>query len=150
MFLLGTIVFIGMIAMAMMISGEIMMFVNLPSLLIVVPPALILTLGSTSKQSRSHAVKLLFNDGLRLNSAELNAAKHVFTTFGNLNMLMGFIGIIVGAIAMGNTLNNDNISQLFGSAFAVCILTLCYALLIKALCYAAEAKIQFKIINLAS
>jgi flagellar motor component MotA len=146
MFLLGMIVFVGMIAMAMIISGEIMMFVNLPSLLIVIPPALMLTLASSSKQSRSHAFKLLFKDGLRLNNAELNAAKHVFTTFGNLNILMGCIGFIIGAIAMAA--NNE--SAVFGPAFAVCAITLLYAFLIKTLCYAAEAKIQFKIINLAS
>lgn len=70
--------------------------------------------------------------------------------FGNLNMLMGWIGVIIGAIAIGSAVNGENISQLFAPAFAVCALTLFYALLLKALCYAAEAKIQFKIINLAS
>ena len=127
-----------------------MMFVNVPSILVVVPPALMLTLASSSKQSRCHAIKLLFSEGLELNSAQLHAAKQVFTTFGNMNMLMGSIGVIIGAIAMGSTINSENISHLFGSAFAVCVLTLFYALLIKTLCYAAEAKIKFKIINLAS
>jgi flagellar motor component MotA len=150
MFLLGMIIFVGMIVMAMMMSGEMMMFVNLPSLIVVIPPALMFTLTSSSKQSRSHAVKLLFNESLHLNSAELIAAKHVFTTFGNLNILMGFIGVIIGAMAMGSSLNGENISQIFGSAFAVCVLPFFYAFLIKVLCYAAEAKIQFKIINLAS
>jgi len=150
MFLLGIIVFISMIALAMIMSGEIMMFVNVPSILVVVPPALMLTLASSSKQSRCHAIKLLFSEGLELNSAQLHAAKQVFTTFGNMNMLMGSIGVIIGAIAMGSTINSENISHLFGSAFAVCVLTLFYALLIKTLCYAAEAKIKFKIINLAS
>lgn len=42
------------------------------------------------------------------------------------------------------------VSQVFGPAFSVCVLTLFYALLIKALWYAAEARIQFKIINLAT
>jgi flagellar motor component MotA len=92
----------------------------------------------------------LFSEEVDLNSAELNAAKHLFTTCGNLSLLMGCIGVIIGAIAMGSTLNGENISQIFGAAFAVCVLTLFYFLLIKALCYAAEAKIQFKIINLAS
>jgi hypothetical protein len=150
MFLLGMIVFVSMIAMAMILSGEIMMFVDIPSFLIVVPPAFMLTLASSSKQSRSHAIKLMLSENLDLGKAELHAAKQVFTTFGNMNMLMGWIGVIIGTIAMASTINGENISQLFGSAFAVCVLTLFYALLIKALCYAAEAKIQFKIINLLS
>ena len=150
MFLLGMIVFVLMIAMAMILSGEIMMFVDIPSFLIVVPPAFMLTLASSSRQSRNHAVKLLFSEGIKLNSAELNAAKQVFTTFGNLNMLMGCIGVIIGAISMASNIEPEQLSKVFGSAFAICVLTLFYALLIKALCYAAEAKIQFKIINLAS
>jgi len=150
MFLLGIIVFVGMTLMAMVMSGEIMMFVNVPSFLIVVPPALILTFASSEKQSRSNAFRLLFRENLHLNKAELNSAKHIFTTFGNMNMLMGWIGVIIGAIAMASNIESEVFSHTFGPAFAVCVLTLLYALLIKALCYAAEAKIQFKIINLAS
>lgn len=150
MFLFGIIVFVCMTLMAMMMSGEISMFVDIPSFLIVVPPALILTFACSSKQSLSHAFTLLFSEDLHLTRAQLSAAKHIFTTFGNMNMLLGWIGVIIGAIAIGSTINGDNISLVFGPAFAVCVLTLLYALLIKALCYAAEAKIQFKIINLAS
>jgi len=149
MFLLGMIVFVCATAMAMMLSGEIMMFVNVPSFLIVFPPALMLTLASTSKQSRSHGFKLLFSESEDLNLIELNAAKQVFTTFGNLNLLMGWIGVAIGAIAMASNIDSDSFSQVFGPAFSVCMLTLFYALLIKALCYAAAAKIQFKIINMA-
>jgi hypothetical protein len=150
MFLLGMIVFVSMIAMAMILSGEIMMFVDIPSFLIVVPPAFMLTLASSSKLSRSHAIKILFSESVNLNKAELNSAKQIFTTFGNLSMLMGGIGVIIGAISMASNIEPETLSKVFGSAFAICVLTLFYALLIKALCYAAEAKIQFKIINLAS
>ncbi|MBL4631220.1 MAG: hypothetical protein JKY14_08690 [Paraglaciecola sp.] len=149
MFLLGICTFVGVVAMAMIISGSIMMFINLPSLLIVIPPAVLITLASSSKQSRCHAVKLLLSEDINLGKVELIAAKQVFTTFGNMNMLMGWVGVVIGAIAMANTINGENISQVFGPAFSVCVLTLFYALLIKALCYAAEAKIQFKIITLA-
>jgi chemotaxis protein MotA len=150
MFLLGMIVFALMITMSMILSGEIMMFVDIPSFLIVVPPAFMLTLASSSKLSRSHAVKILFSESVNLNKAELNAAKQVFTTFGNLTMLMGCIGAIIGAISMASNIEPEVFKHVFGSAFAICALTLFYAFLIKALCYAAEAKIQFRIINLAS
>lgn len=150
MFLLGIVVFLGTTLMAMVMSGEIMMFVNVPSLLIVLPPALIITFASSDKQSRSNACRLLFSDDLHLNSGELNAAKQVFITFGNMNVFMGWIGVTIGIVAMGNMIDGDNMSQIFGPAFAVCTLTIFYALLIKALCYAAEAKIQSQVIKLAS
>jgi hypothetical protein len=150
MFLLGIMVFVGMTLMAMVMSGEIMMFVNVPSFLILVPPALILTCASSSKQSRSHAFRVLFSEDLNLSREELNAAKQLFTTFGNMNMLMGCIGVVIGAIAIASNVEAKVLSQVFGPAFAVCVLPLLYALLIKTLCYGAEAKIQFKIINMAS
>lgn len=150
MFLLGMIVFVAATAMAMVMGGEIAMFINLPSLIIVIPPALMLTLASTSKQSRIHAMQLLFNEETDLNSTELSAAKQVFTLFGNMNLFMGWIGVVIGAVAMASNIEPETFNQVFGPAFAVCLLTLFYALIIKALCYAAAAKIQFKIINLAS
>ena len=150
MFLLGIIIFVGMTLMAMVMSGEIMMFVNVPSFLIVVPPALILTFASSSKQSRSNAFRVLFSENLNLSREELNAAKQLYTTFGNMNMLMGCIGVVIGTIAIASNIEAKVFSQVFGPAFAVCVLPLLYSLLIKTLCYAAEAKIQFKIINLAS
>jgi flagellar motor component MotA len=150
MFLLGIIIFVGMTLMAMVMSGEIMMFVNVPSFLIVVPPALILTFASSSKQSRSNAFRVLFSENLNLSREELIAAKQLYTTFGNMNMLMGCIGVVIGAIAMASNIEAKVFSQVFGPAFAVCVLPLLYALLIKTLCYGAEAKIQFKIINMAS
>ena len=150
MFLIGMIVFVGFILMGMIMSGNMAMYVNLASLLVVIPPAVLLTLASSSKLSRSHGVKLLLGENLNLEKTELHAAKQVFTTFGNMNMLMGWIGVVMGAVAMANSITGENVSQVLGPAFSVCVLTLFYALLIKALCYGAEAKIQFKIINLAS
>lgn len=54
---------------------------------------------------------------------------------------MGFIGVVINAVAMASNIEPETFSGVFGSAFAVCMLTIFYALLIKALCYAAEAKI---------
>jgi hypothetical protein len=123
---------------------------NVPSLLIVIPPAVFLTLACSSKKSVQNAFIVMLSERLDFEKIELVTAKQVFNTFGNMNMLMGWIGVIIGAIAMASNIETEVFSQVFGPAFAVCLLTLFYALLIKTLCYGAEAKIQFKIINLAS
>ena len=149
MFILSLVVFVGLVCMIMIQARDVLMFANLPSLLIVFPPAFFIMLSSTSKQSRSNALSVLFNDGIILNKSELNAAKHVCTVFGNISMLMGWIGFVIGAVVMSSNIEPEEFSEVFGPAFSVCILTILYAFLIKALCYAAEAKIQFKIINLA-
>jgi chemotaxis protein MotA len=150
MFLFGVAVFVTFIFIAMIMSGGILMFLNVPSLLIVMPPAVFLTLACSSKKSVQHAFTVMLSERLDFEKIELVTAKQVFNTFGNMNMLMGWIGVIIGAIAMASNIESEVFSQVFGPAFAVFLLTLFYALLIKTLCYGAEAKIQFKIINLAS
>lgn len=147
MFLLGSLGFVIVVVMSMHFGGDIPMFINVPSLIIVLPPALLFTLACTSKQSRKNALNVLLSEDIVLDNIELNAAKHVFTTFGNMNMMMGWIGVIIGAIAMSSNIESEEFGHVFGPAFAVCLLTLFYGLLIKALCYAAESKIQFKIIS---
>jgi flagellar motor component MotA len=131
----------------MILGGDLSMFANLPSLLVVIPPAIFATLAATSKQARSNAWSLLFSEAIELDTSKLKAAKQVFTILGNMSMLMGFIGVVINAVAMASNIEPETFSGVFGSAFAVCLLTLFYALLIKALCYAAEAKIQSKIIE---
>jgi chemotaxis protein MotA len=148
MFILSILVFVGVVVMAMIMSGDVDSFINVPSFLIVVPPSVLITLACTSKQSQKNAFALLLSEDLSLDKIELSAAKHAFTTFGNMNMFMAWIAVIVGAIAMANSINGDNFTQAFGPSFAVCILGVFYGFLLKGLCYAAEAKIQFKIINL--
>jgi chemotaxis protein MotA len=149
MFLFAATVFAAFIFIAMIMSGEVSMFLNVPSLLIVIPPAVFFTLASSSSQSVKHALNVMLSERLDFEKIELVTAKQVFKTFGNMNMLMGWIGVIIGAIAMASNIESEVFSQVFSPAFAVCLLTLFYALLIKALCYAAEAKIQFKIISQA-
>jgi chemotaxis protein MotA len=147
MFLFGILVFVGMVILAMVMGGDFYVFINVPSLLIILPPSLLFTLGCTSKQSRSNAFSLLLSDDMVLDKAELNAAKHVFSIFGNMNMLMGVIGVIIGAILISSSIESESFGSHFGPALAVCLLTLFYSSLIKALCYAAESKIQFQIIS---
>ncbi len=118
-FLLGIIVFVSMTSMTMLMSGEIMMFVNVPSFLIVIPPALILTFAGSSKQSRNNAFGVLFSEDLNLSREESITAKQLFTTFGNMNMLMGRIGVIIGAIAIASNIEAKVFSQIFGPVFAV-------------------------------
>lgn len=145
MFLLSVVVFIGFVVMTMIQGGDLSMFANFPSLLVVIPPAIFVTLAATSKQARSNAWSLLFSEAIELDTSKLKAAKHVFTILGNMSMLMGYIGVVINAVAMASNIEPELFGQHFGPAFAVFMLTLFYALLIKALCYAAEAKIQSKI-----
>jgi hypothetical protein len=85
----------------------------------VIPPALILTFAGSSKQSRNNAFGVLFSEDLNLSREELITAKQLFTTFGNMNMLMGRIGVIIGAIAIASNIEAKVFSQIFGPVFAV-------------------------------
>ena len=67
---------------------------------------------------------------------------------GNIGLLVGLVAVFIGVITIG--LVYDEGEYPLAKALTVSILTLFYAVILKAICYVAEAKIQFKIINLAS
>lgn len=141
MFVISLLVFLGMTVMAFVLSGELSMFINIPSLLLVVPPALFFAFAATSKQAFSQGLKLLFDDGMDLSKAELLSAKRMFVTLGNVAMWCGFFGVIIGSIAMASSIEPEIFTKVIGPATAVCLLTLLYGMLIKIPCYLAEQKI---------
>jgi chemotaxis protein MotA len=147
MFILSILVFSAAIIMAMVMSGHYTMFINVPSLLIVIPPALLITFACSSKQTVKQAFHFTFSERVDFDKGELLCAKKVFNLLGNMNMLMGWIGLVIGAIAIASNIEPEVFSIAIGPALAVCFLTVFYALIVKALCYAAEAKIQFKLIS---
>ncbi|MBO1256291.1 MotA/TolQ/ExbB proton channel family protein [Alteromonas sp. 5E99-2] len=146
MFIFGILVFFGVVVLSMWGAGSIGIFSNIPSLLIVIPPAVLITMAASTKQTRKDAIQLLFNEQIPVEKVNMLQAKQVYTTLGNMSMLMGWIGIVIGAIGMSNNITVEGFSHVFGPSLAVCLLTLYYGLVIKGLCYAAEAKIQAKIL----
>lgn len=142
MFLLSILVFIGFTIMGMWMAGGVTMFIDIPSILILVPASLAFTVAASSwSQFKSAFVHAMEPDSA--NSAiELKVSKRILGMFGNVSLWIGFAMTVLGWVAIGSNL--DDVSQ-FGPAFAVSILTVLYALFIKIVCYVFAEKIELKL-----
>jgi ABC-type multidrug transport system fused ATPase/permease subunit len=66
MFAVSIMLFIGVIAMACWMSGDFSMFIDIPSLIVVVPSAILFAFAATSKKAMSDGMKLMFDEQLTL------------------------------------------------------------------------------------
>ena len=145
MFSLSIVVFTAVSLMAFWFGSEDFgLFIDIPSLLLIFPPALFFALAATSVKDMKNGLKSLINDELDLSQLELTHAKQFFDVMGNSALLMGFFTTFIGAIAMASHISADAFNEVFGPAFAVCVLVLMYSFGLKTLCYVAAQKIQYK------
>lgn len=146
MFIISILVFLFFSFMALWFSvdGSISLtFVDIPSLLLVFPPAILFAIGVTSVKDMKNALAVLFNDELQLSNLELTSAKQFYNVLGNSAVLMGIFTTFIGAVAIA--VNIENVAEEFGPAFGVCILVLLYGFGLKTLSYVAEQKVQYRI-----
>jgi flagellar motor component MotA len=143
-FVVSLLIFIGMTLMAMVLGGRLEMFIDWPSFLIVIPPAVAFGIAASSVQSYVSSVKLAFVDQLDVNRQEAHDAIVFLRVTGTTAVYLGFITSLIGWVAMGANIKAFEFSEVFGSAFAVSILTIMYGLMLKLICYSAEQKIQFR------
>lgn len=140
MFMFSSILVSGIILMTFWLGGSLKMFFDLPSLIIVMVPALIAPFLTLSKKEVVDAFKALFDSNTLPSNAE--TCQKVFQIMDKVAMLMGWFGVISGAIAIAGNVNAESFAQVFGPAFAVMALTLLYALIIKVFCYFAILRVN--------
>lgn len=144
MFLFSVLVFVGFSYMGMWFAGEPSMFVDIPSILLVVPASIAFAIGATSWQNFKQGFRFLFDEEVEASQQQLKGACTVFRVLGNSAIFSGVVTTLIGAVAIGSNLEPENFRDHFGPAFAVCILTLMYGFMIKTISYVAEQKLQYK------
>lgn len=140
MFIFSFLVIWGIILMTFWLGGSLSMFFNLPSLIIVLVPALLAPFIVLNKNNVFGAFKALVDSNSTIN--DLDNYRHVFEIVGKVSMLMGWFGVISGTISIGSNIEPETFSDVFGPAFAVMSLTLLYALIVKVFCYFAVLRIN--------
>lgn len=145
MLLVSIAIFVGFTIMGMMMSGGVTMFIDVPSLMITLPATVAFTIAATSWPRCKQAIAHFVSQSEDFAAEDLIISKQVFSMFGNINLWVGAAMTLLGWVAIGSNLDDPSS---FGPAFAVSVLTLLYAMLIKIVCYVAEQKLQYKL-NLA-
>ena len=143
MFLLSITLFIGVTAMAMYMSAEFSVFYNWPSLIIVIPVSLAFSMAITSLSTFKQAFSIVLSDGAGWSQSQLTAASHVFEAIGKSAVLMGWFGVIIGAVAMASDIDKTEFADVIGPATAVCLLTLLYGYALNIVCFSASSRIQY-------
>jgi len=142
MYLFSLVVFIGLTAMAMILAGRVWMFFDIPSLLLIFPPAIIFSVAATSWHDFKNSFGFIFKNQTDQPSNKYIKAKRSLSVMGNSAVLLGIFMTFLGWVAIANNLKAENFETSFGSAFAVSILTLIYGCGLKLVCYVSEMKIQ--------
>lgn len=140
MFIFSFLVVSSIVMMTFWLGGPPSMYFNLPSLIIVVIPALLAPFMMQQKSDVFDAFKALVDNNSAINSIE----KYIrtFQAIDKVAMMMGWFGVISGAVAMANNIEPEVFPQVFGPAFAVMSLTLLYALIVKVLCHLAVLRLS--------
>jgi chemotaxis protein MotA len=147
MFIFSFIVFIALTLWAMWLGGEISLFWNLPSFLLVIPPAILFAVGATSSGELKMTFTLLFDDGKTPSAHQAKISCRFLSVLGNSALLLGLLMTTLGLVSMGSYINAENIRTHLGASFGVALLTSIYAIFLKILCYISEQKIQHKLDN---
>lgn len=137
MFILAMIFFLFMTLFAMYISSGISLFIDIPSFLIVFPPALILTCAATSYSEVKRAFGMLLNGNRSYDNEHYKRSIVVFSTLGNTGLILGMFMMLIGIIAIGNVI--EDFSS-FAPALSVATLSLLYGVAIKLVSYVAQQK----------
>jgi len=139
MFIFSMLLFFGFTLMAMLLGGGIVMYIDMQSILIVLPSALAFTFASTSIHDVKKAISVLLSNDIHQDEQVYRLSKRIFSILGNSGLVLGVFMTLIGWVAMGTNLDNLNA---FGPAFAISILTIVYGLALKMVCYVAEQKLQ--------
>jgi flagellar motor component MotA len=115
---------IGMVGITGILSGgRLIYFLSVPSFIVVVLPAVLLTLGNFSLREMISAYAIGFKSG-SVTRVNLEKARLVHAAMGKYLIASGVIGTMIGVIVM---LGNLGDASAVGQGFAVSLITVLYA-----------------------
>lgn len=142
MFLFSVILVLLTMIMAFVLSGDWSNFINIPSMIIVVVPTLIAGALSAGRDNIRHHLLMLFDNKLLQANKTPKEVIKTYDVMSNTAMIMAWFGVVSGLVAMANAITKENFADVVLPAFAICILTLLYGLMIKTYCYFAKVRIN--------
>ena len=141
MFLIACTAFAVIIAMACTLGGPGGMFINVPSAIIVFIPALLAAKVRLGDDSMTQMFKTLFSGNVNVSEKTKAAYQASLSTMANVAITAGWLGVLIGAVAIASNVEPQHFTQMIGPAFAVCILTILYGYIVKAFCMLADAQL---------
>lgn len=141
-FLFSVIFFFAILTMLMLFSGEMSMFANWPSLVGVIPPAIVIGVACTSMDSMKLCIKLVISEQGGEERAHILAAQRFAKVTGDTSILLGIIGTLIAFIAIATNIQPERFSEVFGQAFAVSMICPLYAVIFKVILFTMDKRIE--------
>ena len=119
--------------------GNLAYFIDLPSLIIVVIPTLGLAIGNFSWKTYKKTWSIPFGNPENYEQSELIETHKCVNYMGNMFVIMGLIGSLIGVVLTLQTLDDP---KMIGPAVAISIMTLFYSVMLKGFCMHRSSKIE--------
>ena len=119
-------------------------FLDLPSLLIILPVAIFFGISATSWRSYGRCWTYTLGGAKLVSISEANSVARCLKVMGDVSLLMGIIGTFVGAII---TLNYLQLGADLAPSIGIAVVTMFYGFLFKLLSYVAEQRVRNLYLN---
>ena len=119
--------------------GNLAYFIDLPSLIIVVIPTLGLAIGNFSWKTYKKTWSIPFGNPENYEQSELIETHKCVNYMGNMFVIMGLIGSLIGVVLTLQTLDDP---KMIGPAVAISIMTLFYSVMLKGFCMHRSSRIE--------
>ena len=121
-------------------AGNILRFVDLPSLIIVLGPTIVFAIGSYSWGTYVKTFSIPFGNPEINEQSELVEVNKCLNSMGNMSVVMGIIGTFIGFILILQNL--QNIGDNWGPPLAIAVISFYYGFLFKLLFMFASSKVE--------
>ena len=119
--------------------GDLRYFLDLGSLVIVLPPTIVFAIGAYSWETYGKTWSIPFGNPENNEQSELIEVNKCLNSMGNMSVVMGIIGTFIGVILLLNFLQQGvDLSR----AIAIAVISLFYGILFKALFMFASSKVE--------
>ena len=122
-------------------------FLEEPSILIVILPAIFFSISATSWKSYWHSWSYPFLWRKQVGEDDANSAARCLKVKGDAGFVMGILGTVIGVILMIRDISAFAETQDLLNAVSVASISLFYGLLYKLLCYIAEQRVRNLYLN---
>lgn len=143
-FLIAVIIFFLMFVFGTSVSAVgitgVVLFLDIPSLLLVVVPAFAAAISSHSLKGAGFG-KIVFGGQPADNASDAVRVFNFLGTFGNAALLLGIIAFFISQILMLADLNDPNT---IGPNMAMGLISIMYALVLKIIAYSAQSQVRKK------
>ena len=119
--------------------GNLLYFLDMPSLLLIVIPTISLTIGNFSWKTYKKTWEIPFGNPENFDQSELIETHKCVNYMGNMFVIMGLVGNLIGVVLL---LQNLDDPEMVGPSVAIAIMTLFYSVILKGFCMHRASKIE--------